>query len=205
MIDRPRRCIRLISLISAIALSAAILPVAFAADGNPNATADGSGHPFEITFEGQPIPVGKMVGLHCDDVAYPVIHCFRTAAERDADAGIDTTSWTGSNAIASLSNGPRSDSGLAPQATSTQVYVVWYDDINYGGGSYATTINWSNLGDINWNDRISSYKQPNSGWARFYRDSNYGSIYSESTYIGASISYVGNYDNDQYSSVLKLN
>ncbi len=61
---------------------------------------------------------------------------------------------------------------LEPAAAATQFpEIVIYEDINFGGASARTNLNWLYVGDF-WNDKISSIIVVSGTW-RFYADSYY--------------------------------
>ncbi len=146
--------------------------------------------PLRVTYEGVVASVRTIPGAHCHDDNYPEIRCFATAAARDADIAVLQAQWA-VEAAAGL---------LTPLLTN---YATWYQDQNYGGYTYTTAVAWSNLGDIGWNDMITSFKSLNGGQPKWYVDINYGGA---ATYwsAGAWVSNVGSGWNDSFSSVYNL-
>ncbi len=134
---------------------------------------------------GTPIAPGDASRYHCDDGSYPVIHCFDSAAERDADVAA-------SAAFAA--------SASVPPAV---FYVTFYTDANYGGSSFSASQSYSDLRWLAWNDRISSFKSLNDGRPEWWRDINFGGTTWQWP-AGLWVSYVGDDANDQFSAVANV-
>lgn len=140
-------------------------------------------------LNGKPIALGDVARYHCHDRAHPVIRCFPTPAERDADeARVGTT--TGAT-----------ESGAA-QSFAAEPYVRWYLDAGAGGPSFVAYFTYSNLSDIGWNDAISSFSTYPGGHPRWWQDAGPTGPYWD--WGTASISYVGDAANDKFSSVERL-
>jgi hypothetical protein len=133
---------------------------------------------------------------HCHDFASPIIRCFATELERDADA----ESVMGTQAARGW-GGTEQQAALAVQLAATVVtYVRWYEDSNYGGLSFSTANPMADLAVIGWNDRISSFKSINGGHPKFWQSWNYtGTAWQWVT--SAWVPYVGDPANDRFSSV----
>jgi len=181
---RPLRLWTVAALFVAISL---IAPTAVAASG-PAIRAD---------LEGRPIPAGQVGDWYCHDFEYPVIHCFRTPADLDA-------------AVASLgyeSLGPDADAvaGTASPAGVLLIsYVHVYADANYSGASAYFAFDYSNLGVIGWNDKISSFVGLDNATGQFFEGINYtGAIFGWC--CNSAVPYVGNGSNDRFSSVRRTN
>lgn len=145
---------------------------------------------------GDDIPLDEVGEYHCHDFDYPIIRCFGTALERDADAdAID------SGSAVSVSGEQPLSTSLALRLSATAVtYVLWYADSNYGGSSYSMSNPVPDLTAIGWNDRISSFKSTNGGHPKWWQGSNYsGAAWQWVT--SAWVSYVGDLANDRFSSV----
>lgn len=111
-------------------------------------------------LEGQPIPATSAGDYYCHDFDYPVIHCFRTAdaLERSVEGltavvGADSATIAGTTAVS---------------------YVKIYDYASYAGNYAYISQDYSQLGDIGWNDRISSYIALNSETGAFYTNAGFG-------------------------------
>lgn len=121
---------------------------------------------------------------HCHDLEAPVIRCFGTEKERDADV-------LGESGIASTE-------GLLSVTSVT--YVLWYEHSAYGGSSFSASGPVPNLGTIGWSNRISSFKSTNGGRPMWWDGTSYtGSDWQWPT--SAWVSYVGDGANDRFSSV----
>jgi hypothetical protein len=98
---------------------------------------------------------------HCHDIGVALLTCFRSASARDHDAGTTLTTVAlnidDDQAVASSSSG----------------YVVAWELMTYAGSSVVLSQNYSNLGTIGWNDRISSYKVYTTGSGTFYEHTFY--------------------------------
>jgi Peptidase inhibitor family I36 len=132
-----------------------------------------------------PISPGDVSRYHCDDGSYPVIHCFDSAAERDADIVP-----------------PTSSAGI-PSVPLVVYYVTFYTDANYGGSSFTAAQSISDMRSIGWNDRISSFKSLNNGRPEWWRDIYFGGTPWQWP-AGTWVSYVGDDANDQFSSVANV-
>jgi hypothetical protein len=133
-------------------------------------------------LEGKAIEATKVGSYYCHDLAYPDIHCFRTAARLEA-------------ALAAA--GPDS---FGVSATN---YVVIYADQSYGGAYAYLSQNYSNLGSIGWNDRITSFKALNGEDGRFYEHESAGGG-SYTFCCNQQVSNVGQAWNDRITSVYRL-
>lgn len=139
-------------------------------------------------LNGKPIALGDVALYHCHDRAYPVIRCFLTPADRDADEVRTTTGAPESGAALGLTADP---------------YVRWYRDAGaVSGPSFVAYFTYSNLGDIGWNDVISSFSTYPGGHPRWWQDAGLRGTYWD--WGAASISYVGDAANDKFSSVERL-
>lgn len=145
---------------------------------------------------GRAISLGDVSRFHCHDLASPLIRCFETPAERDADEA--------AMAVAMLADRP----GALGTTGSTYPYVRWYLDANYGGPSFDASVAYADLGTIGWNDKISSFLTYSGGTysgghPRWWRDVGFAGV-SWDWGVGVSVSYVGDAANDQFSSVERL-
>jgi hypothetical protein len=144
-------------------------------------------------LEGKPIRLVEVGNWYCHDFDYPSIHCFRTAAELDlavANLGIELLA-------------PNEDAiGSSPAVVSALSYVRVFVDAGYGGSSAYFSVNYSNLGLIGWNDKISSYVALNSLSGQFWENTSYWGLL-DSFCCNQLVSYVGDAYNDKFSSVRK--
>jgi hypothetical protein len=152
-----------------------------------------SGEHLVAIHREQQIPLEDVYLYHCHDLDAPVIRCFNTADERNADLILE--------ANASVASGAPSDSQLASALSAASVtYVLWYDAIDFGGTSFTATGPVPNLGALGWDNKISSFKSTNGGHPRWWDYTSYsGSNWFWST--SAWVSYVGDAANDRFSSV----
>jgi hypothetical protein len=134
--------------------------------------------------EGRPIAPSASSGYFCHDFDYPRIHCFRSAAKLQAALGTQAALDTGLLAAPS-----------APAGT----WVTVYSDATYAGFFFYLSHNYNNLGDIGWNDIISSFRVQVGFSGRFAQDAFSGG-WQYFWYGYQNIPYVGSSYNDQFSS-----
>lgn len=139
--------------------------------------------PRSADLDGKPIALTSVALYHCHDLAYPVIHCFRTAAERDG-----------------LLEDVASRAGAAAAAAAV-VYVTVYEHATYFGASLAVSQDYDILATLGWNDRISSYKVRNSESGVFHVDW-FGGGAGDSFCCNQWVSSLGSF-NDAFSSVYR--
>lgn len=125
---------------------------------------------------------------HCHDREAPVIRCFDTAKERNADI-------LGASGLASSAGLLASDVGVL-----SVTYVLWYEHSAYGGASFSASGPVPNLATLGWNNRISSFKSTNGGRPMWW-DGTYYSGAGWQWWTSAWVSYVGDSPNDRFSSV----
>jgi len=126
--------------------------------------------------EGREIALTEVGRYHCQDLDYPRIHCFTTAAARDASVG-----------------------GLAFLTASGTPYVLIFEQPSFAGASMLVSEDYSALALIGWNDQISSFKAQNSQTGRFWTDW----LYSGKSYsfcCSTQVPSLGSFDN-VFSSV----
>jgi Beta/Gamma crystallin len=129
-----------------VALAAMICLGLVAAAGPSRAAATGAPRAAPIAYlDGHPIQLSDVGKHHCEDFAYPVIHCFSTQAALDA-------ATTASLSAASVN------------------YVAVYEYTNFQGASMYFSQDYSSLVVIGWNDRISSLRSMNNMASTFYTD-----------------------------------
>lgn len=146
------------------------------------ASASSTAPVVHAVLDGKPLALGDVYRYHCHDRSYPLIRCFLGAAQRDVDE--------------------LAAAGAAEVATSVSPYVRWYADRDYLGPSFDATIAYANLGDLGWNDKVSSFSTYPGGHPRWSQDINFGGMRWD--WGTASVSYVGDAANDKFSSVERL-
>ena len=132
-----------------------------------------AGSAVVATLDGHTITLDLAGSLDCHDLEYPIIRCFDSAAQLDADLAIH---------VGALSTG----------------YVVVFQDITYSGAYKVLTSNVPWLSDIGWNDKISSFKSYGAT-GKFYENSPSGGFvyfYGATTHV----SDVGPAYNDRFSA-----
>jgi hypothetical protein len=131
------------TLVAALLISAAIT---FTGEGGSARGAEVTGDsPLTAELDGKPIPLADVSRYFCDDFAYPVIRCSRTALIADLRA-TTTMLLTGID------------------------YVTMFDQPSYGGAFMHVSQDYSALVLIGWNDKVSSFKVRNSETGRFWTD-----------------------------------
>lgn len=129
-------------------------------------------------LEGSPIPLRSVGDHHCRDLARPVVRCFLTAAQRDADIEVL----------------------IRDRALDSTPYVVVFQHEDYGGPSISFSADQANLALVGWNDAITSFKSLNGGHPKFWENASYGTP-SWQWAAGAWVSNVGSGANDKFSSL----
>lgn len=170
----------------AIGASVAVLATALIASSSSITSAATPGG-ATAEYHGHQIALGEVASHHCHDLAYPVIRCFDSAAERDLDLIVESVAVTTSRL-------------LGPEPEPPTSYVTWYAAANYGGSSFTASQSYADLGVLSWNDSISSFKSLNGGRPKWWQGTNYTGT-SWRWLAGAQVSYVGDSANDQFSSV----
>jgi hypothetical protein len=97
-------------------------------------------------LDGKPIPLVDVARYHCEDLDFPRIHCFETAAEVGAAPGMLAAAQVG------------------------YTYVTIYDGASFAGASLAISEDYDVLAALGWNDRVSSFRARNSESGAFYTD-----------------------------------
>jgi len=130
-------------------------------------------------LDGQPITLKTAEQLSCHDFDYPVLTCFRTAGE------METAAATVANArqLEAASSG----------------YIVIFENGDYAGAARTVSQDYAYLGDIGFNDRISSLKSYGAT-GHFWENAPSGGLLY---YFGATsrVPYVGDTYNDKFSAV----
>ena len=134
------------------------------------------------TLDGQPLPLGQVGEYHCHDLYGPVITCYRTSAQLEAAVKGVMDERDGTKGVAAVS------------------YVRIFEHVDRQGASMYVSADYTNLGSIGWNDRISSFQSVNGGAGKFYHDAQmYGVYYTFC--CGVIVGYVGSTHNDKFTSV----
>jgi hypothetical protein len=155
-----------------VALSA---PAGAAGSVHPSAS-DLNGDPVTATYMGQPIEPTEASHHFCHTRDYPVVRCFDTQAEVDADLGWIEPRAPGDPGPASGAAGSQASlNGMSPDFVGA--YTIAYWDINYGGTALTIFGAVPNFGVLGWNDNVSSIKSVNCGIPRYYVDASYGGLY----------------------------
>lgn len=108
--------------------------------------------PVHVTadLDGTPIAVDRIADNYCTDRAFPVIHCFSSAAALESSRAAATS--------------------LAIQAAQPSDYVVVYSGTSYSGSYMYLSQGYDALAVVGWNDRIRSFHALNGLSGRFYTD-----------------------------------
>lgn len=140
---------------------------------------------LDAVLDNTPSDLATAAAHHCHDLTARVLTCFTDAAERD---------W----AVSELA-GFTGNSQFSMESALSSGYVIAWNDSGYSGASVVLSQDYSNLGSIGWNDRISSYKVYVSGSGAFYEHSQmHGATQTFCCFI--NVSYVGDAYNDIFSS-----
>jgi len=167
---------RFVTLLLAWVVLIATAPVAAAKDTRITADLDGS-----------PIAASSSSAYYCHDFDYPRIHCFRSAGGLQAAMGLASPTKAGLLSPASTAS--------APAGT----WVTVFADATFAGSFAYLSHNYDRLGDIGWNDRISSFVV-NVSINGFFAQNVFGSGWGYNWCCYQNIPYVGSSYNDQFSS-----
>jgi hypothetical protein len=156
-------------------LTVVTTPLAAADDRAPQ------GSSGRAVMDGRSISAEAAADLSCHDLDFPVIRCFGETGAMIADMD---------RAFA------ESDRAAVIAATG---YVIAYEHHLYGGAARTMSVDYDDLGDIGWNDRISSFKSFGASGA-FRQHSPPGGFHF---YFATSsqISNVGSTYNDKFSAL----
>lgn len=130
-------------------------------------------------LDGSPIPLRSVGDHHCHDLIWPVIRCFQTARERDADVAVM----------------------MRDLALASTAYVTVFQHEAYGGVSITFASDQSNLASIGWNDVITSFKSLNGGHPKSWDNANCSGTPAWQWATGAWVPNVGSGANDKISSL----
>lgn len=162
-----------------------LFSLALLAVGAPAPAPASAAAPVRAVLDGRPISLAEARSLSCHDFDYPVLACFRTAAEMEAAAAARARSGTVST--------------TAPLAAATTGYIIVYVDGQYVGAARALSQDYSYLGTIGWNDVISSFKSYGATGHFWENAPSGGFIYD--FYPTSQAAYVGDYYNDKFSAL----
>jgi hypothetical protein len=135
---------------------------------------------IRAVMDGKPITLKEAETLSCHDFDYPVLTCFTNSAQMEKAAA---QRFAQRQAMATASSG----------------YIVVFEHGAYAGTSRTISHSYSYLGDIGFNDKISSFKSYGAT-GRFYDNAPPGGLtypFAGSTWV----TYVGDTYNDKFSSV----
>ena len=132
-------------LVAALFLALSLLPAEVSAAG------------LSATLDGHPIPLSDVGRYACHDRNYPLIRCFRTGGELEADEKVAPTGT------------------LAPQQLLSP-FVRWYQNANYAGAFFDAYDPYPDLSVIGWANQISSFKPLNGGHPVWWQGANYTGV-----------------------------
>ncbi len=162
----------------------ALLPIAA---GTASAAQGG----LRADLDGIPIALVQVGSWYCHDFDYPAIHCFSDPDRLEAAVG------------SILGDSRRSAAGepSAPFAATAINYVLVFEFTSYAGAYMYMSQDYTVLGTIGWNDRISSFWGLNNELGVFWTDWFYtGSRYAFC--CNTHVPSLGSYDNS-FSSVFR--
>lgn len=164
---------RVLAIVVLLAIAALLLVPAgaMAADG------------VRATLDGRPISLEKAGQLSCHDFDFPMLTCYRTSDEL----------------LEAIDQRAHPVEGATSALAVTSGYVVVFQHGAYAGAAQSISQNYSYLGDIGWNDKISSLKSYGAT-GKFYEHAPSGGLiyYFYST---SQVTYVGDLYNDKFSSI----
>jgi hypothetical protein len=183
-----RSLVRFSSLLVAVATALVMPSCAYGVDRTQDPTA---------TYMGQGIDPREASHHFCHTRDYPIVRCFDSQAEVDADLGWVEPQAPGQNGR------PTADAAASSSPPAfTGPYTIAYWDINYGGSALTLYYAVGNLDALGWNDAISSIKSINCGVPRYWTDANYSGVYWQN---GCNVWSPNLYSqNDMFSSVQNL-
>jgi hypothetical protein len=194
--ERPLLRSSALLLVVALALS---VPRVLAESGptaspDPQANTDG----LTVIYHDQGIDPREASHHFCHTRDYPVVRCFDSQLEVDADlVWIEPQEPGDPGSPADAAESSRSSGEMSPDFSGA--YTIAYWDINYGGTALTLYSDIPNLGTLGWNDSISSIKSVNCGVPRYWADAGYGGLYWQNGCDAWSPSLSG--ANDTFSSV----
>lgn len=145
-----------------------------------------AGNGIRAVLDGKPISLEQAGQLSCHDFDFPVLTCFTSAEQMEAAAATRA-------AERPAASGPGANAALATG------YVEVFADGAYSGAALAISQDYSYLGTIGWNDRISSLKSYGATGHFWDNAPTGGFLYY--FYSTTQVSYVGDFYNDKFSAV----
>jgi len=136
-------------------------------------------------LDGAPISLERAGELACHDFDYPVLTCFETSAELEA--------------VAAERAVKQSVLGTDATAASATGYIVVFEHGAYAGAAALLSSDYSYLGDIGWNDKISSLKSYGRVGHFWEHAPDGGLIYY--FFSTTRVPYVGDPYNDKFSAL----
>jgi hypothetical protein len=149
---------------------------------SPLATVTGAGQydtRLRAFLGSTPIRPTEAGRYHCHDLDYPLIRCYRSSTRLERAVRVRLE---------------------APEGTEALSFVRVFEDVSYAGASAYLSRDYTRLGDIGWNDRISSFKVLNGGSGTFYEHIWYGGLMYDFC-CNQNVYNVGSTYNDKFSSV----
>lgn len=129
-------------------------------------------------LDGRPIAARDVSKYYCHDFDFPRIHCYLTGQGLNAALGAPQ---------------------LSPMTAPPGTWVTVYSDATYAGNWFYLSHNYDNLGDIGWNDVISSFRVQ-VGFSGVFTQNAWGSGWQYNWCCYQTVPYVGSAYNDQFSS-----
>ncbi len=143
-----------------------------------------AGDVVRADLEGHPIAAAEVGHYHCEDLDFPVVHCYRQAADLE-------------RAVAARFALGRAEAD-GPQAAGP--YVRVFADAGLTGASAYFSTAYDDLSSIGWNDRITSFQGLAGGGGSFFTNAYASGVaYPFSAY--QQVTNVGSTFNDTFSSV----
>jgi len=134
-------------LVGLVMLASATLPAAASAS-QPALSAD---------LDGRAIALTDVSNFYCHDFDWPAIHCFSTPAAVE-------------RAVAQVAVERNPEAADTAEAVSALSYIRVFDWTWYAGAYIYLSQDYSDLGAIGWNDRISSYTGSNDETSALFVD-----------------------------------
>ena len=111
----------------------------------------GAADDLSATLDGESISLVEVGSHPCHDFDFPILRCFDTVTELNADLAMRTLQTRNA---ASAASAP----GAGVAAAASTGYVIVYEHAAYAGTVLVMTQVQPWLSSIGWNDRISSFK-----------------------------------------------
>lgn len=143
---------------------------AAAAAATSASSADPSTNDVTVIYHGHTIVPTLASHYFCHTRDYPVVRCFDSQAAVEADLGLTEPLGSGQASESTATSGGMTQA-------SQVAYTIAYTNSYYGGTALTVYGAVSALGDIGWNDTISSFKSVNCGIPRYYVNAGYSGSY----------------------------